>query len=110
MEKFRLGKTDTAHYTSLGELRKAFKLKELSTNKEKTAELQVQFTKNKTCRACHQPLTYIGGSVLACQNPDCKGIKHTSKNEDGSIKTYFTPSFMILKKKSDAKYAEKIFG
>lgn len=100
MREFRLGKDDTAHYSSLEEMREALgsKVKQKSISKDELEKRRNNFV--KTCRCCDQPLTYISGTnTLACKNPNCKGMKHTSKNSDGTEKVWFTPVTRILNEK-----------
>jgi hypothetical protein len=101
MREFRLEKNDTARYSSFGELREAFGLKAISkhtSDEKKLADQRNKFV--KTCRCCGQPLTYISGTnTLACKNTECKGIKKTSKNPDGTEKVWYVPVTRTLDEK-----------
>ena len=44
-------------------------------NKEKKASVKEKFETKNICKTCKQPLTYIGGNILCCANPECKGNK-----------------------------------
>ena len=88
-------------FTSLEALRQAYGLKPVlrrTSDKDKLASQREKFL--KTCKCCKQPLTYLSGTnVLACCNPDCKGIEMKSKNEDGSINVWYIPVTRILDEK-----------
>lgn len=44
------------------------------------------------CKVCGHILTYHNGTnVLTCTNPECKGIKKTGLNDDGSEKVWYVP-------------------
>lgn len=40
-------------------------------NLNKKDEVQKGFEKRHMCNNCHTPLTYIGGNVMCCKNPEC---------------------------------------
>lgn len=42
-------------------------------NEEKRESLRKKFEEKNVCSECKQPLTYVGGNVLSCTNPKCKG-------------------------------------
>ena len=110
MREFRKAKGVTEHYTSLEELRKAWNCKPVKRRTNDAEKLQAQREKFVgVCKVCKQPLTLINGTnVLACQNPDCTGVKMTSKNEDGSEKIWYIPVSRILDEKG-MKIAENLF-
>lgn len=95
MNDFRLSKGVTEHYTSLEDLRAGFGLKPVSKqtkDKEKLQKQRENFCKWHRCKACGEPMTYIGGSVMTCTNDKCKGIKHERKDKEGnSVVTYSVP-------------------
>lgn len=100
MREFRAAQGVTEHYTSLEALRAGWGLPEL-TKKRPKDEKVLQEKREKflgACRVCKKPLTLINGcNVLACQNPECKGVKMTSKNEeDGTEKVWFIPVTRVL--------------
>ena len=73
-----MSKGTTEHYTSFKDLREAWGLPKV-TNKTRDAKKlkkqQESFLSKHICRACGNPLTYTGGNIMTCTNPDCKGIK-----------------------------------
>lgn len=110
MKEFRKSKGVTEHYTSLEELRAAYGLKPIEKKRPKDEKV-LQEKREKflgTCKVCKQTLSLIKGTnTLACQNPDCKGVKMTSTNEDGSEKAWYIPVTRILDDKG-AKIAENL--
>ncbi len=93
MSEFRKSKDCTEHYTSLEELRTAFKLAPVSKKTKDADKLKAQREKFLgTCKICKQPLSWIENTnVCACKNPSCNGVKMTSKNEDGTERAWFIP-------------------
>lgn len=110
MKNFRLSKNDTAHYSSFEEAAKAFKCKEKRKHNNDENKLQEQRKKFLgTCKACHNPLVYKGGNILVCNNPDCKGLKHSIIDEKtGEEKVWYTPIFRLLDNRGE-KIANHIF-
>ena len=99
MKEFRLAKGVTEHYTSLEALREGFGLAPVVRRTKDENKLKSQKEKFLgTCKVCKQPLVKISdANVLCCQNPECKGIKMTSKNEeDGSEKVWYIPVTRVL--------------
>ena len=111
MKEFRKSKGVIERYTSLEELRNGYGLppiKKKTNDEQKLKAQQEKFV--GTCRVCKKPLTWIKGTnVCACQNPDCKGVKMTGENEDGTEKVWFIPVTRILNEKG-MEIAEKLFG
>lgn len=85
------------HYSSFSELASSMGLQRPSTKNKKKIEYQKEkFNKKHKCKACGEPLTFIGGNIVTCTNPKCKGIKNIKKLEDGTeIVTYLT-SYELL--------------
>lgn len=59
---------------------KAFNLPPVSKtvkNENKRKEMEQKYAKYNTCKSCGKPLTYMGGNVATCINPECnkKGFK-----------------------------------
>lgn len=98
MREFRKAKGVTERYTSLEELRTAFGLKAVRKRTTDAEKLKAQREKFVgTCKVCKQPLSWIEGTnTLACKNPECKGVKMTSKNEDGTDKVWYIPVTRML--------------
>ena len=101
MKEFRKAKGVTEHYTSLEELREAFGLKPVVKRTKDADKLTAQREKFLgTCRVCKQPLVLVGNTnVLCCKNPECRGIKITGTNEDGTEKIWFVPVSRVLDEK-----------
>lgn len=102
MSEFRLANNVTAHYTSFEELAKAFGCKPVNkqtNNQDKLNKQRENFCGRHLCKACKQPMVYIGGNIMCCKNESCKGIKHELKNDDGDSKVWYTPSFDLLDEK-----------
>ena len=105
MKKFRLSKGVTEHYTSLEEMRKAYGCKPVikqTKDKEKLKMQRENFCKWHRCKACGEPMTYLGGSMMTCANEKCKGIKNEKKDKDGNVIITYSVSYEIL----DDKYEE----
>ena len=96
-------------YSSFEELAKAYKTKQPKNNEKKIEELKSKFAKKYKCKACNAPLTYINGTtIMTCTNPDCKGIKVVTTNNDGEEKTSYLVSYSLLGNMTQ-KIAENIF-
>ena len=94
MREFRKSKDCTEHYTSLEELRKAYGLKPVIRKAKDSDKLKSDQEKFLgTCKVCKHPLSWIENTnVCACKNPECKGFKMTSKNEEEGIeKVWYIP-------------------
>lgn len=98
MREFRKAKGVTERYTSLDELRIAFGLKATKKRTNDAEKLKAQREKFVgVCKVCKQPLHWIEGTnTLACKNENCKGIKMTGKNIDGTEKVWYIPVIRIL--------------
>lgn len=110
MKYYRKSKGETEHYTSLEELRDAWGLKPITKQTKDMQKLNKQkdhFLSKHLCSACKQPMVYIGGNQMVCQNENCKGIKHELKT-DVETKVWYTPSFDLLDEKG-AEVAHNIF-
>lgn len=46
-------------------------------NENKRKEMEQKFVKYNTCKSCGKPLSYIGGNIATCTNPECtkKGFR-----------------------------------
>lgn len=85
------------HYSSFSELAASMGLqKPAKKNKKKIEYLQDRFNKKHKCKACGQPLVYMGGNIVTCTNPKCKGIKTTKKLDDGTETTVYLTSYELL--------------
>lgn len=103
MRDFRLGLNTTEHYSSFAEAAKAFGCRPVSKvtkDMKKLKDQQENFykrDKKRTCSACGSPMTLVAGtSVMTCNNPECKGIKHTRTDAEGKEIINYTPSYCLL--------------
>lgn len=99
MREFRNPKGVTKRYTSLEELRTAFGCKPIrkqTKDKEKLQKQREQFCKHYKCKACGQPMVYMGESIMTCGNHECKGIKHERTDKDGNIIVSYSVSYELL--------------
>lgn len=114
MKFYRMSKGETEHYSSFEELRAAWGLAPVikqSKDKNKLEKQRESFLgKKRPCPACKQPMNYIGGTnIMVCQNENCKGEKHESKNEQtGETKIWYTVPRELLDEKG-AEIAENLF-
>ena len=111
MKEFRLGKGTTEHYTSLSELGQAWGCKPVikqTKDKDKLQKQRERFCGFHKCKACGQPMTYLGGSMMACTNENCKGVKLERKDNEGNANITYLTSYELLEDKF-AEIAENIF-
>lgn len=55
-------------------------------NQGKRKDLQQKFETRNTCKSCNTPMTYLGGNVLCCNNPNCdKGFYRLLDSKSKSI-------------------------
>lgn len=99
MKNFRMSKGVTEHYTSLEEMAKAWGCKPIikqTKDKDKLAKQRENFCNHYRCKACGEPMTYMGGSVMTCTNEKCRGIKHERKDADGNSIITYSVSYELL--------------
>ena len=110
MKEFRKDKNCTEHYSSLEELRAAYGMTPVLRRTKDKKRLKSQQEKFLgTCKVCKKELSLIKNTnVLACQNPDCKGICMTSTNDDGSERAWYIPVTKVLDVKG-TQIAENLF-
>ena len=111
MKEFRMGRNTTEHYTSLEEMGKAWGCKPVTKqtkDKEKLQKQREKFCGFHKCKACGEPMTYIGGSIMACTNEKCKGIKLEKKDAEGNASSVYLTSYELLDDHF-AEIAENIF-
>lgn len=110
MREFRKGKNCTEHYTSFSEAAKAFGCREVVKRTKDENKLAMQREKFLgICKVCKQPLHLVSGcNVLSCTNPDCRGVKMTGTNEDGSTYEWYIPVNRVLDSKG-AEIARNLF-
>lgn len=99
-------------YFGFTELAGAFNLKpfvKVTSDKEKLKDQRDKFVSKHKCRACGQPMEYIGGNQMVCKNPICKGIKVEKTDSEGNKIVNYLPSFSLLDTKG-AEIASNIFA
>lgn len=96
------------HYSSFAEVAQAVGIKPVSKVIKDKEEKQKKFLSHHKCKACGQPLTWVGGSVMVCTNEKCAGIKHTRENADGTTSVWYEVSFDLLDSVG-SKVAGKLF-
>lgn len=111
MREFRLSKGVTEHYTSLEELAQAFGCKpyiKQTKDKEKLKKQRENFGKYHKCKACGEPMSWIGESIMTCTNEKCRGIKNEKTDAEGNVIVTYSTSYEILEDKY-ADIARNIF-
>lgn len=99
MREFRNPKGVTERYTSLEELRKACGCKPVikqTKDKDKLQKQREKFCSHYKCKACGQPMIYMGGSIMTCGNENCKGIEHKRIDADGNTIITYSVSYELL--------------
>lgn len=113
MRDFRLGRNTTEHYTSFEEAGRAFGCRPVSKVTKDMKKLEKQretFVGKHKCRSCGNPMTWVDGtSTMVCQNPACRGIKHTRTDSDGNEIVTYSPSYSLLDS-TGTIIAENIFS
>ena len=113
MKEFRLGRNTKEHYTSIEEMAKAWGCKPVvkrTKDEKKLKGQQEKFCTRHKCKACGQPMTWVGGSMMTCQNENCKGIKVEEKDKDGNIvKIEYLVPYDLLDD-TGAEIAQNIFS
>lgn len=108
---YRLSKDTTEHYTSLEELRAGWGLEPFVKRTKDAKKLEKQqevFRGKHKCQACKSPMEWIGGNMMTCTNPNCKGVKIEREDKEGNkIVTYVT-SYDLLDELGE-EIAENIF-
>lgn len=91
------------YYNSLAELATAWGIKPRpAKDKELRDQQQKKFLARHKCRACGEPLTYVGGNIMTCTNEKCKGIKIKDREDE------YIVSYELLDKVGE-EIASKIF-
>ena len=97
---YRLSKDTIARFTSMEELREAWQLKPLPTKKPNNAKrlkkVQDDFKAHHKCRACGKPMDWMGGNMMTCTNPACKGIKIEKTDQEGNKYVEYITSYNLL--------------
>lgn len=109
--EFRKARDVKEQYNSLEELRSAWNCKPIKKRTSDNGKLQAQreaFCGRHKCKACNQPMTYVGASAMACQNPNCKGLKNERTLADGTKVIAYEVSYELLDPLG-AEIAQNIF-
>lgn len=112
MKKKNLSKGITAEYNSLEELRASWNLPEIrkkTKDENKLKQQQEKFLNRHRCKACGEPMTYIGGNQMCCTNDKCPGIAHERKDKEGNVSVFYTTSYDLLDELG-AEIANNIFN
>lgn len=115
MNKEKNEKGTSPVYTSFEDIREKVwglpPLRKKNKDPEALKEQQEYFCGKKfnRCRACGQPMTYMGGNIMACTNENCKGIKIERKDEEGNTKVSYVTSYRLLND-FDAMKANNMFS
>ena len=99
MKSFRMGRNTTEHYTSFQDAAQAFGCKPVTRKTKDENKLKAQqekFCAKHKCKACGQPMSWIGGSMMACTNEKCKGIKVERDGADGQKIISYVVSYDLL--------------
>ena len=112
MRQFRIGGGFKECYFSLGECAKAWGCKPVTKqtkDKKKLESQREKFCAKHRCKACGQPMTYIGGNQMACTSEKCKGIKVEREDKEGNKVVSYVTSYELLDSKG-AEIAANIFS
>lgn len=97
---YRLSKDTIARFTSMDELREAWQLKPLSSKKPNNAKrlkkVQDDFKSHHKCKACGKPMEWLGGNMMTCTNPNCRGIKIEKIDQEGNKYIEYITSYNLL--------------
>lgn len=111
MREYRKDKGTKEHYTSLDALRAAFGCKPIVKRTKDENKLQAQkeaFCGKHKCKACGQPMSYVGGNMMACINQACKGIKIERILPDGTKSVTYDVAYDLLDD-TGAEIAKNLF-
>lgn len=86
-------------YSSFTELAEAWNIKPRKLDEDKVRSQKEKFLSHHKCKACGEPLTYMGGNLMSCTNEKCKGIKITKEDAEGNKVVRYEPSFDLLEDK-----------
>lgn len=112
MKAYRMGRNYTEQYSSFEEVAKAWGCKPVTKktkDEEKLKKQQEVFCSKHKCKSCGEPMTWIGGSVMACTNEKCKGIKVEREDFDGNKIVNYVTSYDLLDD-TGAEIADVIFS
>lgn len=99
MKDFRMGRNTTEHYSSFEECAKAFGCKPVvkkTKDENKLKSQREKFSAKHKCKACGQPMSWVGGSIMTCTNDKCKGIKVERDGADGNKIISYMVSYDLL--------------
>lgn len=99
MKTFRMGRNTTEHYSSFEEAAKAWNCKPVNKrtkDEEKLKKQRETFCSKHKCKACGEPMVWISGSIMACANEKCKGIKVEREDFEGNKIVSYVTSYDLL--------------
>ena len=99
MTAFRLGRNTTEHYSSFEEMGRCWGCKPVTRkNKDenKVKKQQEVFCGKHKCKACGEPMTWVGGNMMVCKNEKCKGIKIEKEDKEGNKSVSYITSYDLL--------------
>jgi len=111
MREYRKDKGTKECFFSLEQLRAAFGCKPIVKRTKDENKLQVQkeaFRGKHKCKACGQPMSYVGGNMMACTNKSCKGIKIERTLLDGTKSVTYDVAYDLLDD-TGAEIAKNLF-
>ena len=97
--EYRKARDVKEQYNSLEELREAWHCKPIKKRTSDENKLNAQrdaFRGRHRCKACEDPMSYVGAGAMACTNPKCKGIKNEKTLKDGTTVTTYEVSYELL--------------
>lgn len=112
MNTYKLGSGVSGRYTSFSEAAAALRCKPAkhrTVDADKLEQRRIKFQKAHKCKACGQPLTYIGGNIMTCTNSSCKGIKVEKNDDKGNKITTYLTSYDLLDE-TGTQIAQSIFA
>lgn len=107
----KINQRGEACYSSFRELAKSMNLKpvtHVTKNEEKLKKQQDFFRSKHKCKACGNPMTWVGGNIMTCLEPSCRGIKITKEDDDGNKIISYVTSYKLLDNRG-AEIASNIF-
>ena len=112
MREIRLGGGFTEHYSSFEEMCNAYGCKPVikkTKDANKLASQQEKFCARHKCKACGNPMSWVGGNQMACTNEKCKGIKVEREDKEGNKIVSYVVSYELLDSLG-AEIANNIFS
>lgn len=97
-------------YGSFAEVAEALGCKVESDVSENLEKRQRAFRSKYKCKACGELMEWVSGtSIMACKNPNCKGLVIKKKDDEGNNVTIRRPSYKTLNARG-TEIASEIFA